>query len=117
MTYALLNIAIMTLGYVAFPLSPRNSAAVTAHLLETTGVSLVFVSEDAAMHALAIEAIKILNGKGVHVRATPMVKLEDVKATVGNARDVVATDIANDDVTFILHSSGKPREVCECLTA
>ena len=100
----------MTLGFVAFPLSPRNSAAVTAHLLQTTGVSLVFVSEDAAMQALAAEAVKILSAKGVDVQATPMVKLIDVKANIGSACDVVVTDIADDDVTFILHSSGKSNQ-------
>ncbi|KZV70689.1 acetyl-CoA synthetase-like protein [Peniophora sp. CONT] len=107
LTYALLNMAIMTLGYVAFPLSPRNSAVVTAHLLEVTNASMVFASEDVSMQALATEAIKILGEKGVRVRPSPMVKLDDVKElNAGRGHAVAVTEIADDDVTFILHSSG-----------
>ena len=56
-------VAIMSLGYIAFPLSPRNNPVVTAHLFEKMNPILVFTSEDSAMQGLAQDANKLLDAK------------------------------------------------------
>ncbi|KAI0314061.1 acetyl-CoA synthetase-like protein [Amylostereum chailletii] len=106
--YIYLELAIMSLGFTAFPLSPRNSAAVTAHLLEKTGVVQLFVSGDLAMQTLAQDAVKILADKGLEVQLLPMVKYADLKRNTDNDNvgDAKMVDIADDHVTLILHSSG-----------
>jgi hypothetical protein len=47
----------LRLGVVAFPISPRFSAAVIAHLLEKTAASYVFVSVERRLHDLARDAV------------------------------------------------------------
>ncbi|KAL7277648.1 hypothetical protein ACG7TL_008575 [Trametes sanguinea] len=108
LSYMYLIIAIISLGYTAFPLSPRNSAAVTAHLLESTGVVQLYASKDAGMQTLAREAIEILAKKGISVETIPMITPEDHESAISAlpAADV-PVHIEDDDVTIILHSSGQ----------
>ncbi|KZT21918.1 acetyl-CoA synthetase-like protein [Neolentinus lepideus HHB14362 ss-1] len=103
LTYIYLLVGIMSLGYTAFPLSPRNSPTVTAHLLEVTGVSQVYVSEDPAMQAIMRGAFDILHDKGLIVEPLPMIKPTDYAKSSGPGKVV---DIGDNDVTVILHSSG-----------
>jgi acyl-CoA synthetase (AMP-forming)/AMP-acid ligase II len=51
---------IIRAGYVAFPISPRNSAIGIANLLVKTKCTFLFVSEDAPMESLAEEALGML---------------------------------------------------------
>ncbi|KAI9059888.1 acetyl-CoA synthetase-like protein [Trametes sanguinea] len=107
LSYMYLSIAIMSLGYTAFPLSPRNSAAVTAHLLEITGVVQLYASKDAGMQTLAHNALAILDKKGISVQTSPMVVPEDyASSTSVPSAEQVPVAIEDDDVTIILHSSG-----------
>ncbi|OSC97571.1 acetyl-CoA synthetase-like protein [Trametes coccinea BRFM310] len=107
LSYMYLIIAIISLGYTAFPLSPRNSAAVTAHLLESMGVVQLYASKDAGMQTLAREAIEILAKKGISVETIPMITPEDHEsATSALPAADVPVHIDDDDVTIILHSSG-----------
>ncbi|KAH9851149.1 acetyl-CoA synthetase-like protein [Lenzites betulinus] len=106
LSYIILKVAVMSLGYTVFPLSQRNTAEVTAYLLEKTGVVQLYVSADAGMQSLATSSAGILGDKGVKVELLPMIvpsdwqspALEDVHPTI--------VDVADTDVVVILHSSG-----------
>lgn len=104
-------IAIMSLGHIAFPLSPRNNPTVTAHLLEKMEVTQLFASEDSTIQALAQDANDLLVGKGMKaVKLIPMVKVMDLERdgdTSGEVLEAGINDIADTDVTVILHSSGR----------
>lgn len=104
-------LAIMSLGHIAFPLSPRNSPIVTAHLLEKMGVTQIFVSEDSMMQTLAQDTNGLLVGKGMQaVKLIPMVSVMSLNtSTLGEALENGIRDIAEADVTVILHSSGEIR--------
>ncbi|KAJ3557933.1 hypothetical protein NM688_g1205 [Phlebia brevispora] len=109
LTYVYMLVAIMSLGYTAFPLSPRNNPGVTAHLLEITGVQELYVSEDSAMQALASESAKLLSEKGLKVELLQMVKftgLQGAKDRFEQFTRQSVVDIEDNDVTLILHSSG-----------
>ncbi|KAI0708459.1 acetyl-CoA synthetase-like protein [Earliella scabrosa] len=103
LSYIYTLVAIMSLGYTAFPLSPRNSSTVTAHLLESTGACQLLVSGDTAMQSFAQAAVTILKQKGVEIEVQKMVLPEDYHQVSGHPGMV---DIGDDDVTIILHSSG-----------
>ena len=74
----------LRLGVVAFPISPRFSAAVIANLLEKTGASYVFVSVERRLHHLAQDAVAVAASSG-SLRAVPTVcampKFEDLYVT------------------------------------
>lgn len=106
LSYIFIEMAIMSLGYTAFPLSPRNLPVVTAHLLEKTGVSQLYASEDAAMQGSAKAAAKLLEEKGLHVGLLPMIKPEEWVSLPAGVEPFSPVDIADTDVTVILHSSG-----------
>ena len=109
----------MSLGYTVFPLSPRNNPTVTAYLLEKVGVHQLFVSEDLVMQTLAKEANKILSDKGNQPIALASIvrfaHLED--RDMGGALKDGIIDIADTDITVIMHSSGKslPRRSENCI--
>ncbi|KAI8993761.1 acetyl-CoA synthetase-like protein [Trametes punicea] len=106
LSYIYLMVAIMSLGYTAFPLSPRNSAEVNAHLLEVSGAVQLYVSRDDGMQTLARKAVDILGSKAIEVELVPMITPEEYASpsTTTSANQLV--DIADDEATVILHSSG-----------
>ena len=101
-----LLMAIMNLGFPAFPMSPRNSAEATAELLKQTGAVQMFTNTDGPIHALAKETAALLSKDGVKLDIFPMVKYDDLI----RAEDAVETKrmprVGNDDIVLILHSSG-----------
>ena len=97
----------MSLGHIVFPLSPRNSPVVTAHLLEKVGVDYVFVSADSDMQALAKEANESLVAKGLQaVSLLPMISIMSLDNNTAEILNIGIKDIADTDVAIILHSSG-----------
>ncbi|KAI0629572.1 acetyl-CoA synthetase-like protein [Trametes polyzona] len=106
LSYIFLELAILSLGFIAFPLSPRNLADVTAHLLEKTGVTQLYVSGDAGMQNLAKGAAEILSKKDYSVDLLPMITPSDWVSVPADAETTRVVDIADTDVTVILHSSG-----------
>ncbi|KAF5347380.1 hypothetical protein D9758_011283 [Tetrapyrgos nigripes] len=56
---------IMRAGFVAFPISTRNSADSVVHLLKITGAQHVYVSADPAMQSLASDAINRSSSTGL----------------------------------------------------
>ncbi|KAJ7171157.1 acetyl-CoA synthetase-like protein [Mycena filopes] len=105
LSYIYLLIAIMSLGHTAFPMSPRNNAEATAHLLEKTGASYIFTNTEGTSPSLVKDAVALLSKQGVHVEIFPMAQYEELLS----ATDVEAADlppIHADDTVLILHSSG-----------
>ena len=102
-------IAVMSLGHAVFPMSTRNTPVVTAHLLEKVGVTHVFISKDLAMRELAEEANKLLAEKGLRTaQITQMISVMDSRInTFSEALEAGINEIADNEVTVILHSSGK----------
>ncbi|KAI0753486.1 acetyl-CoA synthetase-like protein [Daedaleopsis nitida] len=105
LSYIYMLVAIMSLGYIAFPLSPRNNPIVTAHLLDVTHTTRIFVSDDAAMQSVAKGAIDILAKKGITVDMFAMPQPHNY-AQASEERQRLPVDVGEDDVTIILHSSG-----------
>ena len=107
-------IAIMSLGHAVFPMSTRNTPLVTAHLLEKVGVTHVFINEDSAMRKLAEEANNLLVKKGLQsAQIAQMISVVDSKInTFTEALETGINEIADNEVTVILHSSGKASLRC-----
>ncbi|KAI0819209.1 acetyl-CoA synthetase-like protein [Trametes gibbosa] len=106
LSYIFLEVAIMSLGYTAFPLSPRNVSEITAHLLEKTGGAQLYASADAAMQGLAKGAVEILEKKGVTVDLLPMIAPSDWQSPAEAYMPAAVVEVAETDVAVILHSSG-----------
>ncbi|KAH9889260.1 acetyl-CoA synthetase-like protein [Cubamyces lactineus] len=106
LSYIHLEVAIMALGYIAFPLSPRNSAVVTAHLLEKMAVCQLYVSVDDGMQKLARAAAEILAEKGLKVDIVSMITPEDMSKPANGTGEAAMKDIGDSDVSAVLHSSG-----------
>lgn len=106
----------MSLGHIAFPMSPRNSPIVTAHLLEKVEVAHVFVSGDPMMQTLVKGANALLVGKGLRaVKMLPMINAMGLATNAfGEALETGINEIADTDVTVILHSSGRRSRQCLC---
>ncbi|KAI0800375.1 acetyl-CoA synthetase-like protein [Fomes fomentarius] len=104
--YIYTHVAIMSLGYIAFPLAPRTTPAVIAHLLSSTGANHVIASEDAPVQDLLRDARDILKDKGFQVTSSPMVMPDEYSRATGNEKNHEVVDIADNDITLILHSSG-----------
>ncbi|KAJ7608939.1 hypothetical protein DFH06DRAFT_1376853, partial [Mycena polygramma] len=72
-----LIVAIMTLGYAAFPMAPRNNAEITARLLKATGTACVFTESEGPVNDLAREAVGLLSAEGIEIPLLPMVVAND----------------------------------------
>lgn len=106
----------MSLGHVAFPLAPRNTAAVIAHLLESSGATHILVSGEPAMQRLAQEAGEILREKGLGVKRLPMITHEEYSPASDRQTVHKVVDVADDEVAIILHSSGTMQSAASCDT-
>ncbi|KAI0629575.1 acetyl-CoA synthetase-like protein [Trametes polyzona] len=106
-SYVYILVALMGLGYTAFPLSTTDNAEAVAHLLEVEGVTRLFVSEDAEMQAVALEAKELLNEKGIVLELLPMVVPEEyASATPHDERWKEFGRVVDDEPALILHSTG-----------
>ncbi|KAI0743094.1 acetyl-CoA synthetase-like protein [Daedaleopsis nitida] len=104
-----LLVGTMYLGCTPFPISARNSPAAVAHLVRATAVHALFVSGDAAMQRLALEAQAELARDGYAVRLLPLPELRDVynDAEEGDAVGAVKMGrVDGDQTALIIHSSG-----------
>ncbi|KAI8971004.1 acetyl-CoA synthetase-like protein [Trametes punicea] len=106
LSYIYLMLAIMSLGYVAYPLSPLNSAEAVAHLLKARGVTQVFVSDDQQTRNIAHVAIDIMRKEGNEVDMLPMIRPDDYASLPHTVNLMKTVDIDDDDIVLILHSSG-----------
>ncbi|TBU38867.1 acetyl-CoA synthetase-like protein [Dichomitus squalens] len=107
-TYATVILGILRAGHVAFPISPRNSAAAVADLLSKTKCTQLLASRDPHMSDLVKDALAGLGGVKQHA----MPQYEDlfpsgVAESDDDARDfLVMPKYDLDSPAMILHSSG-----------
>ncbi|KAJ6625067.1 acetyl-CoA synthetase-like protein [Mycena sp. CBHHK59/15] len=108
LSYMYLLIAIMSLGLVAFPMSPRNNAEATAHLLKETGARHIFVNTVGPANELVRDAAALLSKEGIELELLRMVKFDELtrESDVEDVDSEGVPKIGNDDVVVILHSSG-----------
>ncbi|KAI0325854.1 acetyl-CoA synthetase-like protein [Cubamyces sp. BRFM 1775] len=106
LSYIYTMVAIMSLGFMVFPMSASNDARAIAHLAGTVGIAQILVSEDEETQTLVHDAAQLLCEKGIEVDLVPMIKYTDTEPTPGQEPFVPGVDIANDEVMMFLHSSG-----------
>ena len=95
-------------GNIPFPISPRNTAPMVAHLLKETATSYVFVGNDPANHTLLKDSINLLNGSSITSIDMPMydeVSHDDAGATITQEQWSIS-QIELGQTALILHSSG-----------
>jgi acyl-CoA synthetase (AMP-forming)/AMP-acid ligase II len=104
---------IIRAGYVAFPISPRNSALGVANLLVKTKCVHMFVSEDLAMKTLAENALEILRSdpelsKHPKVHKLSLPTFDYLYPEEDDAFEPLSPfKCSIDTPAFILHSSGE----------
>ena len=101
----------MRAGATAFPISTRNSPTALAHLVRTTGLHVVFVSEDSAMRRLVEEAQIELARVGFECKVLPIPAFEELYgigpvdvSTLEESLPNIENDV--EKIALILHSSG-----------
>ncbi|KAJ7127122.1 acetyl-CoA synthetase-like protein [Mycena epipterygia] len=104
-SYTVLMLAIMRLGFVVFPLSTRNSVAAIAHLIRQTQVIQLFVSPDPAMQRLSREAVELLMKEGYAVQVLPMIQFKPGHTGTVSS-EIEFPRLGLDKVVCIYHSSG-----------
>ena len=109
MTYATLIFGIQQTGAVPFPISTRNSAVAIAHLVRSTDMHQMFVSEDVAMRTLASETTDLLAKNGYLVELLEFPRFEilyDQSAPVPTPEESLIAPLSPKEPAMILHSSG-----------
>ncbi|EKM51191.1 uncharacterized protein PHACADRAFT_263199 [Phanerochaete carnosa HHB-10118-sp] len=99
-------IGVQRAGFVAFPVSPRNSPAAVAHLLTKTGSEYLLVGPEPALQELAATALGIMRESNTALpHKAQMLVFEDLynNAPVEFLPPVHADF---DDLTIMMHSSG-----------
>ncbi|KAF9465931.1 hypothetical protein BDZ94DRAFT_1158916 [Collybia nuda] len=115
LSYFALTAGIIRAGYRAFPISPRNSAAGVASLLQKMAVKYIFVSGDQAMRELAAAACAVDNNTEENVAEVRFLEAPLFETLFGKCME--SSDAAFqqlpparkrnvDDVAMVLHSSG-----------
>ncbi|KAG7092005.1 putative NRPS-like protein biosynthetic cluster [Marasmius oreades] len=107
--------SVLRVNFVAFPISPRNSAAAVAHLLGTVGVDHVLVGREVAMQDLmtgALQQLKSLFPSQEPPTFSPVFIFEDLyvpcneDAHTLQLDELPLTSVDLDDTVYYLHSSG-----------
>ncbi|EPQ59006.1 acetyl-CoA synthetase-like protein [Gloeophyllum trabeum ATCC 11539] len=110
--YFMTVMAIMYAGYIAFPVSPRNSPAAIAHLISKTDIKHILVGREKAMEDLARESLGVLKAhySGVAIPETSLMFLFEelfLPSPKALKREDVPYDHKDpDEIAVILHSSG-----------
>jgi acyl-CoA synthetase (AMP-forming)/AMP-acid ligase II len=103
----------MRAGFVAFPISTRNSPESVAHLLKVTGTQHLYVSADPAMQSLASDAINRTSSTGpiqTHSTFTFEDLYDSAHPQVQSRNTVLLPDLVIGNMKescVILHSSGE----------
>lgn len=120
LSYFALTAGIIRGGYRAFPISPRNSTAGVANLLQKMAVKYLFVSGDQAMQELATTACeknRSLEGN-LEVELLEVPTYETLFGVSAESSDAVFEPLPLplkhdvDSVVMILHSSGMSLSLC-----
>ncbi|KZV68636.1 acetyl-CoA synthetase-like protein [Peniophora sp. CONT] len=108
-SYATMTLGIQRTGAVPFPISTRNSTIAVAHLLRSTGVRQVFVSEDAAMRGTSLEVVRLLTEDNYLVELLDFPRFELLYSSgqsTSESDDNCIMPHSMDTPGLILHSSG-----------
>ncbi|KDR72498.1 hypothetical protein GALMADRAFT_158718 [Galerina marginata CBS 339.88] len=114
-TFTLL-VGMLRLGIIGFPISPRFSAPVIAHLLQKTGATDVFVSlESPRVHQLARDSISLVvsqsNGeKAEEIRIHPVPLFSDIYRKDLPFEPIRKKNYALSSTALIVHSSNSSSE-------
>ncbi|RXW20332.1 hypothetical protein EST38_g5522 [Candolleomyces aberdarensis] len=103
LSYFSLIAGIIRAGYCAFPISPRNSDAAVANLLQKSGAAFMLVSHDKPMQKLAQAASQLLD------RDMPFMDIPSFQEIYEQAEITEAPPSLHsksDETALILHSSG-----------
>ncbi|KAF7979277.1 hypothetical protein HWV62_42970 [Athelia sp. TMB] len=104
-TFTAVLMGIMRANCVPFPISPRNSPAAVAHLLQETGAMHLVVGAESSMHELAAASLALFTG--VHPRVSDMPTHEELYCVAeDNSIFLPLSRPAMSDSAVILHSSG-----------
>ncbi|XP_006456444.1 hypothetical protein AGABI2DRAFT_211390 [Agaricus bisporus var. bisporus H97] len=106
MTYMALLVGIMHAGLTPFAISTRNSVDGVVHLIRSTGLQLLFVSQDRTMQRLASEVGARLKDEGIIINIIPAPQFSDLYNEDSTYRELLPMKNSSDPVTIILHSSG-----------
>ncbi|KAH9931804.1 uncharacterized protein B0H18DRAFT_1093226 [Fomitopsis serialis] len=106
--YMITIMSIIRAGYVAFPISPRNSATAVAHLISKANVQHVLASSEQGITDLMQSALETLSQKpSVPLpRVSPMFVFGDLFAALAEVDDVPYVPHGSDTPALIMHSSG-----------
>ena len=96
----------------AFPISPRNSPAAVAHLLDKIGPRHILVGREQAMQDLVAQSLDILRsqyGMESEIKLSPMLTYSDLylSGEATTVEDVPYTRQSSDIPALIMHSSGQ----------
>ncbi len=119
--YSTMLAGIQRAGFVAFPISSRNSPAAVAHLLSKTTASHVFVGSDLAVQELAVATFEVLKQGGAkQPDISTMPVFEELYTQDSNKAFVPLSPVkpTMDDLTIVMHSSGNVMRLSNllCLT-
>ena len=102
-----LVLGIIRAGYVAFPISTRNSVPAVAHLLAKSGTDHLVVGPEAPYQNLARDALRALERDGGRVPHTSTMPVYEDLYGEGLERELLPDYKADmRDVALYLHSSG-----------
>jgi acyl-CoA synthetase (AMP-forming)/AMP-acid ligase II len=102
-------IAIQRAGFVAFPISPRNSSAAVAHLLTKTASEYLLVGREASLQDLASAALDIMRDATTPLpHKAEMPVFEDIYSNSSKAafEPLPPLNADLDDPCVMMHSSG-----------
>ncbi|OBZ65571.1 Polyketide synthase HetM [Grifola frondosa] len=109
-SYVSLMAGMMRMGFVPFPLSIRNTAAIIAHLIRTNYVSQLYISDDAATKRLCRQAVELLEQDGWHIDVVTILQFDKLSNDAGTQpsaeHDIEFGKLDLDRVVIICHSSG-----------
>ncbi|KAG7443762.1 NRPS-like enzyme [Guyanagaster necrorhizus] len=111
-TYAMVITGLMRLGFIPFPISPRNSAAAVAHLIKSTDSKHLIVSQDPSLQKVADTVCHQFweTEGGDKITTIPMPCFSDLFSTKpGTCEPLPPVHPDWSQTAFIMHSSGTTR--------
>ena len=117
-TYSTTITSVLRAGFITFPISPRNSPAVVAHLLSKVNVAHVLVGRDKLMQDLAREALNLMRAQYPHSTIPTTSNMptfedhfqardQDALESKCNVHNIHHDLNSETTVVLYLHSSGK----------
>ncbi|KAG7097688.1 hypothetical protein E1B28_005013 [Marasmius oreades] len=110
-SYYMMIAGIMRAGFVAFPISVRNSDKAVAHLLKASNAHHVLVSQDPGMRNLLSAALKLLDRHGI--TESPILTFNELYAKAEKADPLSPVQADHSTRAIIMHSSGKSHAYAE----